>query len=316
MSSPIDKPILETAATWYVDLMDAPEGGALRQAHQIWLNQAPAHQMAWNRVTRLQMQLVEAQHPLSHPTLSAARFSRRQTIKALSLLLFAGTGLATYREGENIQALFSQYRTGTGQTRDITLMDGSRLQLNTATAVDIRYDDSTRIIKLYRGEALVTTAADVRQRPFYLCTPEGSVRALGTRFSVFSDGGRSRVRVFEHAVEVRLAGKDAALTIGTGQVHDFTRTRHRATALLHQHEDAWTQGLLIVSDWRLDRFVQELGRYTPGILSVDEQVAALRISGAFNLTDIPAVLENLSATLPVQTRRRTLYWTRIEAPQK
>ena len=76
--------------------------------------------------------------------------------------------------------------------------------------------------------------------------------------------------------------------------------------------DAWIQGMLIVSNWRLDQFLNELGRYHKGTLHCDAGVASLRISGAFNVNDTRSVLENLSSTLPVKVRYFTRFWAQVE----
>lgn len=70
--------------------------------------------------------------------------------------------------------------------------------------------------------------------------------------------------------------------------------------------------MLIASDWRLEDFLAELSRYRPGRLVCDEQVADLRLSGAFHLNDTDVVLENLANTLPVRLRYLTRYWVRVE----
>ena len=59
-------------------------------------------------------------------------------------------------------------------------------------------------------------------------------------------------------------------------------------------------------------FIEELGRYRPGVLRCDPAVQGLSISGAFRIDDTDTVLENLSKTLPVKVRYVTRYWASIE----
>jgi transmembrane sensor len=47
--------------------------------------------------------------------------------------------------------------TATGERRTLLLPDGSRLVLNTASAVNIAFDANARHIRLVAGEILVTT---------------------------------------------------------------------------------------------------------------------------------------------------------------
>ena len=188
------------------------------------------------------------------------------------------------------------------------------LQLNTASSVDIRYGDKLRQVILHRGEIQISTAADARARPFIVHTPEGSIRALGTRFGVRSLDGVSWVGVQASAVEVRAADRlNFPLRLDAGQSVRFSAAQAGEVEPLTDSSDAWTRNLLIVSDWRLDRFIAELSRYQSGYLGCDNRAASLRISGAFNLANIPALLKNLEASLPVKTRSLTRYWTRLEA---
>lgn len=77
------------------------------------------------------------------------------------------------------------------------------------------------------------------------------------------------------------------------------------------HAADWTRGVLHVNAWRLDAFAAELGRYRPGLLRCDPEVAGLRLSGAFQLHDTDAVLAALPSTLPVRVRYRSAYWVTI-----
>lgn len=311
---PLKSDVLEAAATWYVDLLAVRAEDPLHQVHQQWLLEAPAHQQAWDRLIKLQAQMASVEHPLAHKTLVAARLSRRQSIKALSVLLTLGaSGLALYPQRHHAAALIAGHQTGTGMFKEVGLADGGKLQMNTATALDIDYNANERSIYLHRGEILISTAADNSQRPFYVYTPEGRIEALGTRFSVFSNDGYSKVNVFEQAVDIQPRDTLQGVILSAGQSRSFSHSELLFPEILDGYADAWTRGLLIVSNWRLDRFANEVNRYRRGILNVDPAVAALRISGAFNVKDIPSVLENLMATLPVNIRYRTRYWAKIEA---
>ena len=77
------------------------------------------------------------------------------------------------------------------------------------------------------------------------------------------------------------------------------------------YEDAWSRGMLVALDWRLDEFLHELQRYRPGVLSCDAHVAGLKVSGVFRLDQPEAVLHNLSGLLPVRVQRLGRWWTRV-----
>ncbi|WP_437880024.1 FecR domain-containing protein [Pseudomonas sp. LRF_L74] len=311
MAAQLDMQTLEAAAQWYVDLCDGDE--PLREAHRQWLRSDPRHAQAWARVERLQSKLGRVTADIARPTLDATRMKRRATLKVLALLIGAG-GLA----GMGVQVspwrnVMADYRTGIGERRKVRLADGSSLELNTASAADVNFSATLREVSLREGELLIQTAPDALARPFVVHTPHGSIRALGTRFLVRSDGAGSEVGVLQHAVEVRpRQAPEQVVRVEAGQRLAFSSRAAGALDALPVGRDAWTRDQLVVSDWRLDDFLAELARYRPGHLGCDAQVANLRISGAFQLGDSDVVLDNLGGTLPVRVRRFTRYWVRVE----
>lgn len=302
---------LEAAAQWYVDLCDGDE--RVNEAHRHWLQSDPRNALAWARVERLQSTLGRVTADIARPTLDATRIKRRTTLKVLAVLLSAGGAAGLGLQVSPWRNVMADYRTSTGERRQISLADGSSLQLNTDSAVDIRFGETLREIHLRQGEILIQTATDAQRRPFIVHTSHGSIRALGTRFTVRSDSEQSRVGVLQHAVEVRpLHAPEQVTRVEAGQQLLFSRQDAGQPEPLPTASDAWTRDQLVVSDWHLADFIRELGRYRPGHLGCDPLAANLRISGAFQLRDTDSVLDNLSGTLPVRIRRLTRYWVQVE----
>lgn len=313
MAASLDRRTLEAAATWYVQLNATPPSKSELQAWHRWLGESAANAQAWARVEKLQRQLGGLPQEVALPTLAGVQARRRAVLKTLGILLATGATGWSVGELAPIETWLAQYRTVKGQRRRLQLTDGSRLDLNTDSAVDIAFDDDLRQICLRRGEILVETAADPAGRPFVVHTQEGSVRALGTRFSVRSEAGRSEVRVMVHAVELRpLQQAATVLRLDAGQQADFDSRQLGAVVPLLAGADAWAQGMLTVIEWRLADFLAELGRYRPGYLLCADPVADLRLSGAFRLDDTDTILENLGASLPVRVRYLTRYLVRVE----
>lgn len=309
----IDHAVLEAAARWYVDLQCAGADDAKTCiAHRQWLECDPRHRQAWERLARLQGKMDRLAPEIARPTLLSARARRREVLKVLALLLAAGGAGALAWRTTPLPTLLADQRTATGERRRVVLDDGSRLQLNTATAVDIRFTPSLRDIRLLTGEILVETARDTLARPFVVHTREGSILALGTRFIVREEGERTRVCVLQHAVQVRNRASLAPVRVEAGQQLSFDGKSLGAIQPATPLADAWTRDMLVVDNWRLDDFIAELQRYRPGHLGCEASVAALRISGAFHLGDTDIVLENLTSTLPVRIRRFSRFWARVE----
>lgn len=313
MTSSLDLKTLEAAATWYVQLNDGTVNEARTQAWQAWITSDPLHSQAWERVETLQRQWALMPRRAALSSLDAAKTQRRDVLKLLGMLVAAGG--CTWMAADQIpyRSMLAQQRTGTRERRTLQLDDGSQLELNAGTALDVRFDSKQRVIQLYSGEIEVQTAKDPAQRPFIVQTGEGSVRALGTRFSVRQLPEQTLVGVLQSAVQVCPSQHvERTLRLEAGQQVAFSRDEVHKVRPLPAGSTAWVQGMLSVDDWRLGDFIEELGRYRPGVLRCAASVRGMSISGAFRIDDTDTVLENLSKTLPVKVSYLTRYWVSIE----
>ena len=201
-------------------------------------------------------------------------------------------------------------RTGTGEVRREQLADGSQLVLDSATRVNIRFTPGQRHLQLLQGELLLSTAPD--PRPLRIETPAGVVQALGTRFSVQAVNGGARVELFEGRLRITPHAAPAReLEAGRGLwFHAHGLGPERAADL---NSIAWSHGRLIAEGQPLGVFLERLGRYRPGVIRCADEVAALRITGVFPLTDSDQVLATLQETLPIQVQYLTRYWVTVKA---
>ena len=160
MAPPPDLKTLEAAATWYVQLNDGTPDEARTHAWQAWLQASPQHAAAWARVEALQQQWAKMPRQAALSGLGAAQKQRRAVLKILGMLLAVGGCSWLAVEQVPYRAVLAQHRTHTRERRSLKLDDGTQLELNTGTALDIRFDAHQRLIQLYQGEILVQTAKD------------------------------------------------------------------------------------------------------------------------------------------------------------
>ncbi|MGH8484709.1 MAG: FecR domain-containing protein [Pseudomonas sp.] len=302
------KRILAQAVDWYVRLHESTVSDATRNQWRAWLTADPQHAEAWRRIEQLQQRLGQAPAAVAATTLEQARQQRRAALKMFAMLL--GVGVVGW-QGYEVSPWRADYSTRVGQRRHLTLADGSRLVLDTDTRVDVHFDEQQRLIVLRQGEILVETAKDAR--PLSVQSAQGTVRALGTCFVVRQGDGVTRVTVEAHAVEVRprLAAAHS-VRAEAGQTLSFAADSVGPLLPAATQASAWARGMLVAIDWRLQDVLAELSRYRHGYLGCAPEVADLRLSGTFLLDDTEAVLANLQASLPVQIRRLTRYWVRVE----
>ncbi|NGX16044.1 FecR domain-containing protein [Wenzhouxiangella sp. XN24] len=306
--------ILDEAASWLAlaqqRSLDDREAAEL----EAWRRHSEAHEKAWQAALELQRMFDGVPAEIGAEVLGRHRRDRRAVLKSLAVLAFAAP--AGYAAWLHAPRLTADYRTATGERHDVTLPDGSRLALNTASAVRLEFSAGERRLVLVEGEIMVSTNPDGArdERAFIVQTRHGTVRALGTRFTVRDlDDGRTRVAVFEHAVAVRPLGAAQAHRLDAGGTLVFDAQQVFPSRGHDETGPAWSRGQLVSRNQRLEDFLAELSRYRPGLLRCDPAVAELRLSGVFQLDDTDRVLELLGETLPVRIERRTPFWVTVAA---
>lgn len=314
MDSSLDPALLDEAAEWLMVLRYDAATDKDRAALARWCQQSPAHAQAWARAEAVLGTFAQVPASIGKDAFHAMkRPGRRRAIGLLGALLVAGpTGWLAWQRLP-WREWSADVATATGERRSITLADGTRLVLNTASAVDIAFTPTERRIRLQAGEILVTTHADPSPtyRPFIVQTPQGTARALGTRFSVRRlDDATTRVAVFEHAVEIR-ALNDAARVLHAGEQADFGTDRIAAAADVDPGAAMWEQGMLVARNMRLADVIAEMSRYRSGVLRCHPSVAELRVSGAVSLADTDAGLALLARSLPLRIEQTTRYWVTV-----
>ena len=315
----IAEEVQQQAAEWLTVLMSDEASEAEHAAWQRWRGADPEHERAWQHIDAVSRRFnglhrSAAAQALAGTQQQAVNGKRRQLLAWLGVA--AGGGMLAAQTGtwDGVRALRADYRTATGERREVVLDDGSVLSLNTGSAVNVRFDDKRRLIELLAGEILVSSGHGAGSAaPLVVATREGLVRALGTRFVVRQQDGVSTVEVFESAVEIRprdSAGAPLLLAAGRGVA--FSRHAPDAPHAIDAYADAWSRGQLIVDDVTLGDFLADLARYRPGLIDCAPAVAQLRLSGGFPLADTQRILNMLPNSLPVQVRSRTRYWVTVE----
>ncbi|MNJ71245.1 fec operon regulator FecR [compost metagenome] len=71
--------------------------------------------------------------------------------------------------------------------------------------------------------------------------------------------------------------------------------------------------MLSVQQMPLGEFVTELGRYRPGLLRCADEVAALKVSGTYQLANTDQILNLIAQSLPIRVDYRTRFWVSISA---
>ncbi len=299
-----ESPIHEAAAAWVARLSSADATDRDRAACEAWRAADPAHAAAYAEMEALWRQLGDVPDP---------RRRRGPRGGLPGLVLAAALGAALAHQLGLVDRLRADLWSGVGDIAHATLDDGSRIDLNTDTALALRFTESERGIELLRGEAFFEVAPDAG-RPFVVRGGGLRVRAVGTRFSVRAEGGDAPVEVAEGRVEVAASGRPLAVSAGEAvrRVGGEALTVVKADVA---RATAWREGRLIFAGERLSAVLADLQRYRRGrIVLLDAGAGERRVTGAFDPRDTDEALAALAATMGVRVIRLTPLLVLVGSP--
>ncbi len=316
----MNETVKQQALEWQVVLWSGEVTKQEEAAFNTWLEENKEHKRAWEWLQSVNQPLDQVSDHIARRVLRQGHTSlqRRKILFSLGLLGSLSAIAYGVQRAEPWQIMLADESTKIGERRTVTLSDGTRLTLNTDTAVDIDYTHSQRKLHLHRGELMITTGADVLSRPFTVMTDAGAVQPIGTRFSVrrLNDSSRqTQVRVYMGGVQiVSNSGQKHQLNANQEQV--FSAHQIQPSQKLEPNSQLWEQGKLIVERETLANVIAELRRYRPGIIRCDPAVRGLIVSGVYPLDDTDAILQSLVRGLPITISTLTPYWVSISAHKK
>lgn len=213
--------VREQAAAWFARVQDAPRDAGLQKQLRAWLASDERHReeyqhlcRVWQAADFIPRQRLEALcQPDPVQQLPRRRFVRHALAASVAVLAL-GLGWG----GWHHQQLNHQgsLQTAFNERRQVELPDGSLLDLNGSTQLQVDFSAGQRHIRLSAGEVMFNVAHD-SARPFVVDTAQGSVTVTGTRFDVRQDPASTRVAVEQGSVRVQGKGDALAqLTAGQG----------------------------------------------------------------------------------------------------
>lgn len=254
-----------------------------------WLNASTANRVAFLRVSRI-WSIADHVHDVPAPVTGRDGTIVRAFALMAATLVFAllcGGAWLLWAPDPRIEK--SEYATAIGESRKVTLADGTGLELNTATHVTALIGDERRLF-LERGEIFLGVAHDA-DRPFLIDTEQGRISVIGTQFNVRSVAGRLRVSVLEGGVRIQTAD-EAGVIARPGDIYTADAqgwSMNHASAESAADEAAWREGWLIFRDRRLEEVADEFNRYNASQISVSSaSLREFRISGRFAFTNVEA----------------------------
>ncbi|KAF2407168.1 FecR family protein [Pseudomonas antarctica] len=301
----MSREVARAAAQWLALLESGAATECDHAALQHWRDSHPQHEQTWQRAQTLRQRFSDLPHALAMASLDRPQPGRRAILKrALGVAALVPTAWLVSRQLP-IEAWRADLHTATGERRRVPLADGSSIQLNTATAVDV--DLAQRRITLVDGElavnvqGLASMTVKTRYGEVHVSQAQVCVRQLTAGCVVSVIKGTVPVRDVRGQLATLRAGQQARLRpagLGAWVPYDVLQL-------------GWRDGVLTAQDQALGDFLRELERYRPGVLRWDPSLETLRVTGSFRLDDTDRILTLLSQTLGFEVRARTRYWVTL-----
>ena len=219
--------------------------------------------------------------------------------------------------------------TAIGDYEDSVLADGTGLQLNSDSQVEIDFTAEERTVRLLKGEAFFEVAHDPA-RPFVVYVRDKYVWAVGTAFGVrlLEDDfevtvTHGRVALAETAAPPAL-GDNAPAAIEVEAVADTRLAtaqpiilRAGQSVVLSSFEDpppivdmterelmrklSWQENLLEFFETPLAEVISEVSRHTTMQIEIaDSELKSLEFGGIFRTGDTDALLDALAASYEIE----------------
>ena len=299
--------VRDDAARWFVRMQEPAVDVVEYRRFEAWLGEHPQHREEFEVLQGLwaAADLVPAarlQALCENPPARRARQSWMRYAVAASVVAVA-LGLGLFSGLHHPASYTAQYSTGLGERRHVALPDGSVIDMNSRSRIQVRFEKDRRGIELIEGEAMFSVEHDTR-RPFVVDAGNGQVTVTGTRFDVRRDLSETRVVVEQGTVKVQGQGADFVnLTAGLGTRIDAQGTVATAYAVNPAELTAWRSGKLVFNNASLSEVAAEVSRYREKPLTVgSDKVGNLRLTSVFKSDNTDALLKALPSILPVAVR--------------
>ena len=303
-----DERAMAEASAWLARLQRADVTEADGLEFDAWLAAVPANGSAYRQSLAVWHQFDACSDEILTQLAADARRetirpapTRRWMVGAGGFAIAAGLALTVL---PTLQPTVQTYVTGKGQRQRITLKDGSIVDINAETRLQVSFAHSERRVVLSDGEAIFDVAHDER-RPFTVEAGSRVVRVVGTQFDVRNRQGDLTVTVARGKVQVRPVAAAAGQTylLVAGQRLEVSPSGVEALKAVDPQETfSWRAGRLVYRDQPLAEVVADLNRqFVEQIEIGDPELARTPITGVVVLDDPKSVIARLSLMLPIRS---------------
>jgi transmembrane sensor len=308
---PLDSAAEEAASHWAARLEGSTLSAADRTGLDAWLAKNPGHRALLSAYCQFSADLEQTLPALASAGLIAVPAKESPRRHGWGLGWFAGGALATLAAALVVwlawpAAAQEHLSTSAGQRVAHVLPDGTRVELNARTSLQLAFTGAERRVRMAEGEAFFTVSKN-KARPFIIETPAGSVRVTGTVFDVRTEAASQlEVTVAEGSVQVRPDSNGGApLSLGAGDRLTASASAGvevkpiDASALADTL--AWREGKIVLNGVPLREALARFARYHGRGIILSTTVDARdphTIGSSYSLDDLAGFLNSIETRWP------------------
>jgi ferric-dicitrate binding protein FerR (iron transport regulator) len=250
----------------------------------------------WNRIHRQDQQV--------KPT-SSTRFGWPYRVAAALIAISVAAVLYLMSN----EKPWAQYQTAYGETKSITLPDGSTVVLNANSKLTVFSDWSEQPSReiLLDGEAFFSVTHKTNNQPFKVITAEGvTVEVLGTTFNVYNRTNSTKVVLNSGQIRLNLptAQSPEMVLMKPGEMVEYKEQHYKKKAVNPLLYTAWTNNRIILDRTSLAEMVYMLkDSYGLEVKVADPKLLEETVSGSMPLGDPEILLSQMAMAFQLKIKK-------------
>lgn len=316
----IPQSIVEQAIAWHLEVSAPPISASVQKKFEAWLAQDILHSKAYQRIERLlqpvgNINIKAANNSIISVLKTERKLRKPQNVRGIAIGITLFFSICFGLQMQSAKIMLADNKAAIGEIKTLDLPDGSRLTMNTNSALDVQFDKHRRIIKLYKGEVFVEVSKDAT-RPFLVVTEHADARALGTQFNIKIKSESTIVAVVESKVEacntpsyinvktLNINQKNCVKLYPSQSVDISNQSLGQVQAIDIYAISSWLTGSVVIDNQPLPEVLMELQRYSAAeIVFTPAKLNHINVSGVLPLNNIPHALAILAGQFNLQVNQ-------------
>ncbi|WP_324700926.1 FecR domain-containing protein (plasmid) [Pantoea agglomerans] len=312
----------QEAAHWMTRLLSGEITPTEQRAYQAWLKKDVHNKRALNEMRNL---WIDLRKPLESGTYEIPfppgfqswhqTFSNhgKKYFMAISFLL-----LITLIISQWMNVWRYNYVTNTGEQKTLLLQDGTRMWLNTNTALDLTFNGDKKQIKIIRGEVFFESPSQ-QSPPLTIEVGHIIIRAFNSALNVFQKNDDTFISVDRgQAIVVNKKGEEIPINNkGLFRADKYLSGSDPATSENINFSSSWKNGKIIFVNQNLYSVLETVKRYEKRWIIYDISSAKqLNLSSVVDIWHLDAWYQQLGSALNLDVQIiGPVVWIR-EIPQR